>query len=107
MGSKLDNKPNPEIARYWNDDGSYVPNATNTNYGSATSSIDASGALTAAAGGTPPPPDAPDVTDQLIRQKQASEMTRLMLGVGRRSSFSQGGMGDLNLGTKQLTPGGS
>lgn len=102
MGSKTDNKPNPEINRYWNSDGTYAPSGN----GDASSSADPWGNLKTAAGGTPAPPDSPDVTDQAIRQKQASEMTRLMLGVGRRSSFSQGGMGDLNLGQKSLIAGG-
>lgn len=102
MGAKIDNKANPEANRYWNADGTYDP----TGKGNLNSSADPWGNLNAAAGGTPPPPDSPDITDQLIRQKRASEMTRLMLGVGRRSTFSQGGMGDLQLGQTSLVAGG-
>ena len=101
MGAKTDWKPNAGANRYWNADGTYDP----TGHGNLNSSADPWGNLNQAAGGAPPPPDQPDLTDQLIRQRRASEMTRLMLGVGRRSTFSQGGMGDLNLGTKSLTGG--
>lgn len=47
----------------------------------------------------------PDLTDEVVRQRRAAEMTRLMLGVGRSSTFTQGGMGDLRLGTKSLVGG--
>lgn len=69
------------------------------------SQVDPWGTLAKAAGGAKPPPDAPDMTDDVIRQRRAAEMNRLMLGYGRKSTFTEGGMGDLRLGTKSLTGG--
>lgn len=59
-----------------------------------------------ASGGVKPPDDPPDATDAVIRQRRAAEMNRLMLGFGRNSTFTEGGMGDLRLGRKSLTGGG-
>ncbi len=53
-----------------------------------------------------PPPDSPDITDKLVRQRRAAAASQLMLGRGRAQSFSQGDMGDLNLGQKKLLGGG-
>ncbi len=72
----------------------------------AVASGDPYGYLKGAAGGEKPPPDSPDVTDQLVRQKQAAAASQLMLGRGRAQSFSQGDMGDLNIGQKKLLGGG-
>jgi hypothetical protein len=98
MGFKTDNKPNQDILNYWNADGSRAGNGQ----GNAQSAVDPWGNLAVAAGGAKPPPDSPEFTDAVVRQRRASEMNRLMLGVGRSSTFSQGGMGSLNLGTTKL-----
>jgi hypothetical protein len=80
----------------------YQPNLKGTGY---TNEVDPYGNLKKAAGGTAAPGDAPDATDEVVRQRQAAEMTRLMLGFGRKSTFSEGGMGDLRLSNKSLTGG--
>lgn len=95
MGWKTDNKP---VARYYNEDGSFSA----AGKGDTTSSADPFGNLQAAAGGHKAPADSPEITDEVVRKRRAAEMTRLMLGVGRKSTFSEGGMGNLNLGQKML-----
>jgi hypothetical protein len=53
-----------------------------------------------------PPKDAPSITDTLVRQRRASEMTRLTAGRGRRDSFLGGGEGGYGARSSSLLGGG-
>lgn len=52
-----------------------------------------------------PPPNAPDLTDDVLRQAKAAQLNFQLQKRGRSSSFNQGGLGDPSLapvGTKSL-----
>lgn len=52
-----------------------------------------------------PPPDAPDVTDELVRKRRAAQASQLLLGRGRASTMLQSNFGDLQVANQRLLNG--